>query len=162
MTLHHPARAVSYRKSLVPLGARAFGRLFIFGVFTALMIGCGPKLPERVTVSGQVFIDGKPLTCGSISLVPKDARPSTGAIDEHGRFTLTCYGGKDGAIKGRHAVRVIATKPLPKDAIRWLAPQKYADHRTSGLSADIDGPTDSLRIDLTWSGGAPFVEYLKK
>jgi hypothetical protein len=162
MPLHQSAGTFSHFRSGVYSRARLVVALLVCGVFTAATIGCGSRMPERVTVSGQVMIDGKPLTCGSISLVPKDARPSTGAIDEHGRFTLTCYGGKDGAIKGHHAVRVVASKPLPGDAIRWLAPPKYADHRTSGLGVDIDGPTDSLRIDLTWGGGAPFVEQQKK
>ena len=124
--------------------------------------GCGSGRPERVDVSGQVFIDGKPLKCGTITLVPEGARPSNGKIDDdQGHFTLTCYEGEDGAVKGKHTVRVAATEPVGANAIRWLVPKKYTDHRTSNLEVNIDGPTDSLRIDLTWDGGAPFVERLQ-
>jgi hypothetical protein len=73
---------------------------------------------------------------------------------------LTCYEGTDGAVLGRHAVAVMAGQPMGEAAMRWHAPKKYADHRTSGLEVQIDGPTDSLRIELTWAGDAPFVERM--
>lgn len=95
---------------------------------------------------------------GSIMLAPDDARPSTGRLDEQGRFALGCYDLSDGVVRGRHRVAVTAVEPLGEKACRWWAPPKYSDHRTSGLQVEIDAPTDSLRIDLTWSGGAPFVE----
>jgi hypothetical protein len=55
---------------------------------------------------------------------------------------------------------VVSNEQLSADAVRWLAPKKYADYRTSGLETQIDAPTDSLHIDLTWTGGAPFVEKI--
>jgi hypothetical protein len=124
---------------------------------TLLGTGCGRGRPTRVPVSGQVLIDGKPLAYGSIMLVPQDARPSSGRLDDHGHFTLTCYDGQDGAVLGHHAVRIVAAKSLGEDVTQWFAPKKYADHRTSGLEIDIDGPTDSLCVKLTWAGSAPFV-----
>jgi hypothetical protein len=131
--------------------------VFAIGMMT-LVAGCGEHRPTRVVISGQVCIDGKPLTHGSIMLVPKGARPSTGQLDEQGRFALTCYDGQDGAVPGQHRVAVIANEPLGGDSIRWLAPKKYADYHTSGLTVDIAEPTDSLRFDLTWAGGKPFIE----
>ena len=125
-----------------------------------MLAGCGDERPERVAVAGQVFIDGKPLTCGTVMLVPAGARPSVGAIDPQGRFTLTCFEGQDGAVVGRHPVQVTANKDVDANTIRWFAPKKYANYRTSGLVADIEGPTDSIRIDLTWDGGAPFTEKI--
>jgi len=44
---------------------------------------------------------------------------------------------------------------------QWHAPKKYADPETSGLATTITGPTDSLRIELSWEGGAPFVEHVE-
>jgi hypothetical protein len=38
---------------------------------------------------------------------------------------------------------------------------KHADQQTSGLTATIDGATDSLVSDLTWDGGAPLIERLE-
>lgn len=123
-----------------------------------LLSGCGDGHPARMPVSGQVLLDGKPLAVGSIMLVPAGARPSSGRLDGQGRFTLTCYNAGDGAIPGEHAVAVVATKQINDSTIRWLAPKKYADPKTSGLKVKIDGPTDALKIELTWDGGAPFDE----
>jgi hypothetical protein len=134
-----------------------FAAIFTTAIF---LVGCGGGRPSRVPVSGEVYIDGKPLAAGTVMLVPKGARPSSGAIDAQGHFTLTCYDGKDGAVPGKHAVAVVGMQQIDAKSQRWLAPQKYADHRTSGLEATIDGATDSLRIDLTWAGGAPFVEKI--
>lgn len=125
-----------------------------------LVAGCGSHHPARVSASGQVLIDGKPVTHGSVMFVPKGARPSTGQLDEQGRFTLTCYEGQDGAVLGEHRVAVVANEPVGGNAIRWLVPKKYADYRTSGLTVDFTASTDSLRFDLTWAGGKPFVEKL--
>jgi hypothetical protein len=123
-----------------------------------MLTGCGDGRPSRAAVSGNVFIDGKPVACGTIMLIPAKARPSSGTIDRQGRFSLTCYQGQDGAVLGRHALQVAVVEESDSKTIRWLAPKKYADYRTSGLAVDINGPTDSLRIDLKWDGGAPFIE----
>ncbi|MBN1851203.1 MAG: hypothetical protein JW829_00705 [Pirellulales bacterium] len=123
-----------------------------------LMVGCGDSLPKRVPVSGQVLIDHQPLTQGSIRLVPKDARPATGKIGPDGRFTLTTFGDEDGVVLGTHRVAVNALEILSANSQRWLVPKKYANERTSELTVTIDGPTDSLKVELTWDGGKPFVE----
>ena len=41
---------------------------------------------------------------------------------------------------------------------RWLAPKRYADTHTSDIEVTISKPVDDLKIELTWDGGAPFVE----
>jgi hypothetical protein len=116
--------------------------------------GCGDSRPDRVRVSGRVLIDGKPLTFGDVKFVPEDARPSSGKLDENGRFTLTCYDGNDGAVPGIHRVQVAANEIVPGQKVHWHAPIKYANFRTSGMSLEITEPTDSLEIELT-SDGAP-------
>ena len=126
----------------------------------ATAVGCGDGRPKRVPVSGQVLIDGKPLTQGFVRLTPKGARPATAEIDRDGRFTLSTFGEEDGVVEGTHAVAVIAAEQLGGNSQRWHAPKKYARPDTSGLTITIDGPTDSLAIELTWNGGKPFVERL--
>jgi hypothetical protein len=37
-------------------------------------------------------------------------------------------------------------------------PKKYGDSTTAGLEIEVNEPTDSLEINLTWDGGQPFVE----
>ncbi len=132
--------------------------LLQFPVLFAVLAGCGDGRPGRVPVSGQVLIDRQPLTYGHVRFVPEGARPSGGRLGADGRFTLTCYDGEDGAVPGRHRVEVSAGEPLEGGGIRWHAPKKYNRYATSGLDVDVDGPTDSLSIELTWDGGEPFVE----
>lgn len=127
----------------------------------ALVLGCGDGRPERFAVSGQVLIDGEPLTYGSIKFVPEGARPSSGKLDEQGRFVLSTYGKNDGIIPGTHRVEVNAAEWLSGKKRKWHAPPKYFRYKTSGLTQEITGPTDSLVINLTWDGGEPFVERVR-
>jgi hypothetical protein len=122
------------------------------------VMGCSDGRPARLSVSGQVLIDGKPLQMGSIKFVPEGARPSSGKIDENGRFTLTCYDGGDGVVPGTHRVQVSSMEVLSASKVRWMAPPKYADFRNSGLTYELTEPTDDLKIELTWDGGKPFVQ----
>jgi hypothetical protein len=105
-----------------------------------------------------VLIDGQPLTTGNVKFVPDKERASWGALDENGRFTLSCYERHDGATVGAHRVQVSALEVLQGNKAKWFAPKKYADFRTSGLTYEITEPTDDVKIELTWDGGKPFVE----
>ncbi|MBN2024225.1 MAG: hypothetical protein JW809_15690 [Pirellulales bacterium] len=124
----------------------------------AILPGCDGGRPKRVPVSGRVLIDDKPLAYGFIRLTPMGARPATATLDAEGRFTLTTFEPGDGVVPGAHPVSVLAAEPLSGSTQRWHAPKKYANPRTSGLSATIDGPNDDLVIRLTWAGGKSFVE----
>ena len=127
----------------------------------AALVGCSDGRPARLAVSGQVLIDGKPLTYGYIRFVPQGGRPSGGRLDEQGRFTLSCYGENDGIIPGVHRVEVDGSEPLSATKRKWHAPKKYFRYRTSELTQEITGPTDSLVVNLTWNGGKPFVETVR-
>lgn len=122
------------------------------------LCGCGDGRPKRVPVSGKVLIDGKPLTYGVVRFVPENARASQGSVNSQGQFTLSCFDNGDGAVLGLHKVAVTGLEHVGDSEIRWHAPKKYQDERTSELSQKIDGPTDSVVIELTWGGGAPFSE----
>lgn len=127
--------------------------------FAAVTIGCSDGRPKRVAVSGKVTIDGEPLVQGTVKFVPENARPSAGTVDENGRFVLTCYDGNDGAVPGVHRVQVSANEIISDSKIRWFAPRKYADFRTSEITVEIDEPTDSIVIELAWDGQkGPYVE----
>jgi hypothetical protein len=126
-----------------------------------VVLGCGDKRPARVPVSGQVLIDGQPLTSGNIKFVPEGARASAGKLDAQGRFTLTCYDGEDGVVPGRHRAQISAMEVISASKVKWLAPPKYADFRTSGLEFEITEPTEDMKVNLTWGGsppGKPFVQ----
>lgn len=119
-------------------------------------VGCGDSRPRIVPVSGQVLIDGKPLTHGYVRFAAKGNRPSMGRIGTDGRFTLTCYEANDGAIVGNHRVAIMSQEPVNgSDQVKWHAPRKYASYSTSGITQEITEPTDSLSINLTWGGEKP-------
>jgi hypothetical protein len=126
----------------------------------ATLAGCS-RNSQRVSVSGQVLIDGEPLRYGQVVFVPKGTRPSTADLDENGRFTLTSFDPNDGAALGVHQIAVFANEQLDQTRTKWHAPQKYSFYKTSGLTQEITGPTDSLVIELTWKGdeqGKPHIE----
>jgi len=132
------------------------------GVF--LIAGCGDGRPSRAPVSGQVLIDGEPLTLGTITLNPQGARSSRGKIGEDGRFSLSCYESDDGVVLGTHRVAVMANEPIGDSGMKWFAPKKYSNFQTSGLELTIDGEQQDLKIELTWDGdkhGKPYVEGSK-
>ncbi len=105
--------------------------------------------PERVPVSGRVLIDDEPLTAGTIIFIPEDGvHSSIGTIDKTGHFTLTCYDGDDGAVLGMHRMEVVLTETLDEDAPPWLVPEKYTNHQTSKLAAEITKPTRDLIVRL--------------
>ena len=132
--------------------------LSLLGLTLAFFEGCGSKTPERVKVSGQVLIDGKPLSYGYVFFVPTGGRPSRAPLDSEGRFTLSSFGDKDGAAIGTHRIAVLGREEIDGGRIKWHAPKKYGEYTTSGLEKEITGSTDNLVIELTWAGGAPFTE----
>jgi hypothetical protein len=79
-------------------------------------------------------------------------------LDKDGRFVLRCYETGDGAVPGTHQVEVVANERVDSTRMRWYAPKKYGDSKLSGLQQVIEGPTDSLVINLSWNGGKPFIE----
>jgi hypothetical protein len=125
----------------------------------AALLGCGDGRPARVPVSGKVVIDGKPLTLGAVRFTPEQGRQATGEIQRDGSFTLTTFDPNDGVVTGTHVVTVHAREDLGGTKVRWNTPKKYNDAAQSGLTQKIDGPTDSLVIELTWGGKpGPIVE----
>ena len=129
------------------------------GLFVA--VGCGDGHPPRKQVSGQVLIDGQPLTFGFVRFVSNHGRPASAKLDDEGKFTLSSYGEHDGVIYGVHSVEVNAGEWIGDTQRKWHAPPKYFSYRTSGLTEEITESTESLVINLTWDGGKPFVENVR-
>jgi hypothetical protein len=133
---------------------------FIALALALVAAGCGDGRPKRVPVSGKVLIDGQPLAAGVIRVLPAGARSATSYLDKDGRFQLTTFNDGDGCVEGTHKVVVLGNRRHGM-RVEWLAPKKYWSPATSGLTATIDGPTDSMLIQLTWNGGQPFFEQMK-
>jgi hypothetical protein len=100
------------------------------------------------------------LTFGVVRLYPKNARAASAEIGPDGRFTLSTFGGGDGAVLGTHPVSVTAVKHLSETKREWHTPKKYDKPDASGLTAVIDGKGKPLELELTWDGGKPFVEVI--
>ena len=117
-----------------------------------LSVGCGRGGSPVVPVSGQVLMDGEPLATGIpgfIQVVPTSGRPATGPIDpQTGRFSLSTVEPGDGCIQGTHKVIVIMQQMVGQES-ESLVPVRYTELEMTDLSVTIDGPTDSLTIELT-------------
>jgi hypothetical protein len=111
-----------------------------------------------VPVSGRVLIDGEPVEHGNIRIFPQDERAASGKLGPDGRFELTTYEKGDGCVLGTHAVTVNALEPIDANSQRWHAPEKYRNVETSGLTLEVTEATDNAVIELTWSGGKPYIE----
>ena len=126
-----------------------------FAVVLALSLAGCSFGPNRVPVSGQVLIDGEPLTTGTVMVAPSGDRAAFGEIDANGRFVLTTEEEGDGCVTGTHRVTVTATEILNANETRLLVPGIYSDLAASDLTVTIEGPTEDLLIELTWDKGEP-------
>ncbi len=128
-------------------------RSLLFAVFlsTCLCAGCSDGRPGIVPVSGQVLIDGEPLTHGFVRFAPPNSRVAMGRLDKEGHFRLTSFESGDGAVVGNHRIAIKSHEPLAgSNKIKWHAPRKYSNYSSSGLTQKITEATDSIVIELTW------------
>ena len=131
---------------------RTFWLLAMLALSMGITSGCGDGRPSRVPVSGQVLLDEKPLREGFIRVIPQQGRMATGRVNSEGRFTLTTYGNNDGCIPGTHGVEIVCYDASNPAVFQSLVPDRYQNASTSGLTVSIDGPTDSLTINLSSKG----------
>jgi hypothetical protein len=90
--------------------------LLLTMAFAPLAIGCGGSGIEKFPVAkttGRVMCEGKPVAQAHVFFEPLETGASAnvgkGAFavtDESGAFTLSTYGNGDGAVVGKHRVRV--------------------------------------------------------
>jgi hypothetical protein len=119
-----------------------------------VLAGCGRSRTPCVPVSGQVLLDGKPVSAGFIRLIPEKGRPASGTLDADGRFRLATYEDGDGCILGTHTV-VISEPASDATKSPFPVPKKYTSLATSGYKVTIEKATDSLQIDLVSGGEKP-------
>ena len=66
-----------------------------------------------VPVQGIVRLNGQPLTSASVQFVPEDSgRDATATTDQHGRFALSTFEPRDGALPGAYKVVVTPSAPV--------------------------------------------------
>lgn len=99
-------------------------------------LGCGPKAPPLVAVTGKVTMAGQPLTAGSIILHPNDANsfkddnPSS-LLQLDGSFTIRTFPFGDGVPPGKYKVTL-----APELAARIRRPQ-YADPQKTPWEIEV-------------------------
>lgn len=127
-----------------------------------LCAGCGrsDRLPTAY-VNGTVTFEGAPVPTGSLLFVPEGGGPAAqGNISKDGSYTLGTYTTSDGAILGRFQVMITAfAQPkggsgLPEDMMNSnteslsLIPEIYGDLEKSGLTATVDGGSNTIDFNL--------------
>lgn len=139
--------------------------------FALGLAGCGPELPETVSVTGKVVSKGQPIANAQIGFIPQseggETRPALGTTAEDGTFTLRTYvapgAEADGAMVGDYTVTVQKTD-VPIDPVKLqemfrkrpqyvppaLLPARYGSPNTTPLKATViaDGPNEfTLEIE---------------
>ena len=122
------------------------GRLLVVSLAVALLPGCSSSSKGTlVPVSGTMTVNDQPLQHGTVVFHPdpdrgnNDKREPRGVIaaEQPGAYRLTTDN-KDGAPSGWYKVTVNAIKPsVGMRPTEWIADQKYADEKTSGLSVEV-------------------------
>jgi hypothetical protein len=111
----------------------------------AVVPGCdsGPKV---VPVSGKVLYHGKPLQFGTVMFQPPTGQPAIGEIRPDGTFSLSTFRPNDGAVVGKHKVRIACYEsqrgggpkgPGEQSLGKLLIPQRYTLFDQSGLTAEV-------------------------
>jgi hypothetical protein len=127
----------------------------------AFVVGCGDPGPPLVPVAGVVWVNGKPLTTGSVSFRPDADKGNTslhhptGSVGADGRFELFTVG-RPGAPPGHYKVLVFAdanTDPNTRTAAHpkppaWLTDVKYTSERTTDLRVEVVPTAEPGRYDL--------------
>ncbi|HMO85215.1 MAG TPA: hypothetical protein PKC18_09880 [Lacipirellulaceae bacterium] len=141
------------------VAVRRWGATALVGVaaWTPFAAGCASPTEELHSVRGRVFVDGEPLSSGTVRFVPEQGRPATGDIGPDGSFRLAMFRVGDatateGVPAGQYRISVSSRDVIDEDGdqVDWHAPRRYANFRTSGLEVDIAGPREDLRVELTW------------
>jgi hypothetical protein len=108
----------------------------MLGAAMLSILGCGPKAPPLVAVTGKVVMAGQPLTAGSIILHPTDANsfkddnPSS-LLQLDGGFTIRTFPFGDGVPPGKYKVTL-----APELASRIRRPE-YADPKRTPWELDV-------------------------
>jgi len=90
---------------------RSWAFAFLAGLLAISLAGCGNS--RYVPVSGVVTVNGQPYRNAYVQFQPMatadnptPGRASIGHTDDKGRFTLKTDDGHDGAVVGKHRVRI--------------------------------------------------------
>lgn len=131
-----------------------------YAMILALMAlsGCGggdkfaKNRPPTVPAEGSVVYKGNPVAGATIVCSPEQGEHAASAVtDSSGRFKLSAFPPKAGAVAGNYSVTISAVETVPLPPLpegvhaedvklpppKYLVPAKYGDPKTSGLKMMI-------------------------
>jgi len=132
--------------------------LLIAGLL-AVIGGCGSDELPVAPVEGKVLYNGKPLEFGSVLFQPNVGPSGRGTIGPDGTFKLSTYGTEDGAVLGKHRIRIACFESQgpnapPQDPNqeptlgKSLIPRKYTNADTSGLEVEVKKTNEPFVFEL--------------
>ena len=144
------------------LHGMSFRRLAVGSMLLGLCAagGCGTDRLPVAPVEGKIVYQGKPLEFGGVMFQAPSGPPARGRIGSDGTFRLSTYGDGDGAVIGKHRVRITCFEtqrpgapPPSKDEEPGLGesliPRKYAGFHTSGLEVEVKPDNEPFVFELS-------------
>ena len=128
-----------------PLSRRLLGLTFA-ALVLATLIGCSKDPMNAASVKGKVFLDGQPLTKGSVRFVPDKSKGNTAGVEPVGTIGATgeyelITNGKPGAPLGSYFVCVVSGEipdsSKPFDVPKGGPAPRFAQPETSKLAVDV-------------------------
>lgn len=131
-------------------------------VILLVVASSGCSGPNAASVSGNVTLDGQPLTTGSVSFHPDGGgggAPAYGQIDSSGNYSLST-GTDAGLAPGKYVAVVVATKEPPQLYDKTgaeippipITPAKYGSTTTSDLRVDVKAGKNEVPLALQSAG----------
>jgi hypothetical protein len=127
---------------------KPFHWLAVVAIWGMMLVGCAEQ-NATTEVTGLISYKGRPATHGVINFVAPGQRPLGGAINADGTYQALVP-------PGEYQVRIDAPPRIPEGAKEGepiknleprLIPEKFADFKSSGLTATITGES-SQKLDF--------------
>ncbi|MBX3426076.1 MAG: carboxypeptidase regulatory-like domain-containing protein [Pirellulales bacterium] len=143
------------KAALAPPAGISLLRSLVAATMLAL-VGCGGAYDAVVT--GEVRLDGQPITTGAVAFIPAAGGPTAYAqIDANGRYDI--HTGKErGLPSGSYGVTVVSREPPatersktggPPPPGKALTPEWYALAQYSPLKVDVKPGKNDVPLELT-------------
>lgn len=130
-----------------------FGCIFLTSSALLLILaGCGSK-DGLGRVTGQVTLDGTPLSDASIEFVPVDGKGLTsyGRTDAKGNYEMMATRSAKGSAVGKNSVRITTYEVLDlKTTIPERVPTKY--NTATELEREVKSGSNSIDFELSTAG----------
>lgn len=128
--------------------------LWLAAAAGAVVAGCGGGGPKLGSVSGTVTLDGKPLPEAEVVFQPEEGSPSFGMTDKDGRYELMYTPDRDGALVGKHTVRITTSRasgpPGQQEITPELVPPEYNEE--SSQTREVKPGSNEFNFEIPTGG----------